>query len=467
MNTRESIPPGTGSETSGPAILRVPSSLISARHSTPLPPAAVSILWKIAEALTSSQYRNSLEETPGGTWICIPSKLLKPSGQRNNKWLIRCLRALSHCELAGYRDGQYWEGVLLAEWEPLRGGTEIRILLPPGAYGTMRDRSAYAQIEGAVLQKMPRMRHAQRLYAALADRRRMARKDWVFSLEEIRDLLDLHHQSQYRDWSRMREKVLVPALRAINGLGHIKVGMTPQRAGRYVTAVRLDWEWAETEEPPEEVPEVQEPPVAATAAAESQHTGDEQTIRAWWQSLNRRNRRHLSIHLGYSNRDVDLGDDSPIAAAAYRKDMELLDRARAQEERQALRLTAAAPGDSPDSAPQAARAPPDDPANGSDRSRGPPERASPGSARAAERSAGHDGTAAPELPLDGDNGPALRDEPDTGGGTPPDTAGGSGEESAVITEDLLIDEDQDHDLIGWLNAVGAPKERASTSETDA
>lgn len=422
----------------------------------PLPPAAVSILWKIAEALTSSQYRNSLEETPGGTWICIPSKLLKPAGQRNNKWLFRCLRALSHCELAGYRDGKYWEGVLLAEWEQLRGGTEVRVLVPPGAYGTMRDRTAYAQIESAVIQKMPRMRHAQRLYAALADRRRMERKDWVFSLEELRDLLDLHHQSQYRDWSRMREKVLVPALRAINGLGHIKVEMTPQRAGRYVTGVRLNWEWAKTDEQPE-VPETVEAPAAADPATDPPREDDEQSVRLWWKSLNRRNRRHLSIHLGYSDGDVDLGDESPIARAAYRKDMELLNRARAQEERQAVRPPSLRPAHE-EPAPQASDAPAAEAANGSGGSRSPPD--PPSSASTEEER-----PAAPELPLEADDNPAHQDDMETGGASPAETAEGTAAEGEVITEDLLNDDEQDDDLIRWLTVVGALEDRERAPET--
>ncbi len=249
----------------------------------------------------------------------MPAKSLKPPGQRSNRWLFKCLRSLSHCELSGIRDETPWQSVLVSEWGLSKGNTEIHILLPPLAAELLKSRITYARIESSILHSMPRSRHSQKLFAVLADRRRQDRPTWTYSLDELREALDLNHQRQYTDWTRLRQKVLVPAINTINANSPVQVAMTPIKLGRQVTAVRFDWDWSGYS------------PSSANSLPETEsHTPDDghaegtdpdnrtEEAREWWAGTDRKTRKYTLLKLGIANPgSEDLQDESPYALEAW------------------------------------------------------------------------------------------------------------------------------------------------------
>ncbi|WP_244327642.1 replication initiation protein [Roseibium sp. RKSG952] len=85
--------------------------------------------------------------------------------------------------------------------------------------------------------------HGRQLYAILADKKRLGRPYWIFTLEEIRALMGVGAHKSYDRWNNFRARVLDPAIAAINDYGTVSVQMTPEKRGRSVYAVRFDWEW--------------------------------------------------------------------------------------------------------------------------------------------------------------------------------------------------------------------------------
>ena len=53
----------------------------------------------------------------------------------------------------------------------------------------------------------------------------------------------LRTQKSYSRFNTFRQRVLDPALEAINDFGTVDVTMTPERLGRAIHAVRFDWQW--------------------------------------------------------------------------------------------------------------------------------------------------------------------------------------------------------------------------------
>ena len=325
--------------------LRIPSTLITAQTSAPLPSGALAVLWRLTHALNAPQGRLALEETLGvGTWLTMAAKSLKPPGQRHNRWLFRCLRALMRCELSGDRDGEPWRAVLVSECRAVRGGTEIQILLTPSGVEMLRYQGTYAKIEKSIIDTMGRSRHAHQLYALLADRRRMRQRHWTFSLAELRTAMNLSHQAQYKDWSRLKDKVLIPAVEKINAFGHVSVRMTPEKSGRYVTAVRFDWEWEGLTE--SDTPEQAASSARLVSSAGEHEERDKPTperVLSWWTKIARRTRRTMALRLGYRSGEADLSDTSPIAADAWDMMTRFAEKQRrdkeAEEEREAAALS--------------------------------------------------------------------------------------------------------------------------------
>src|SRR5215217_1589632 len=60
-------------------------------------------------------------------------------------------------------------------------------------------------------------------------------------------------------WQDFKRWVLIPALNGINDYGTVKVKVTPQKTGRFVTAIRFDWQWKSLDEARETEEENQQP----------------------------------------------------------------------------------------------------------------------------------------------------------------------------------------------------------------
>lgn len=224
--------------------ITVPSSLIAPRAEKPLAPAMVAALWEVAAVLDEQRVPATV---PNAVWLEIPSRRLRGEGGRDdNHWLKQCLERLTSLKLSGEYKGDAWGAVIVAEWHITQGGTVARILIPPAAVQALRAPETFAKIETTAAHRLSG--HARRLYALLADKKRLGRPTWTYELDELRALLDLAGRSAYARWDNLAARVLKPAVAAINEYGSVGVTMTPVKLGRAVTAVRFDWRWKSVDE---------------------------------------------------------------------------------------------------------------------------------------------------------------------------------------------------------------------------
>lgn len=220
--------------------LTVSTSLLSpSANGKPLTPAMLAALWVISDKIDSKRLPQKIEDA---VWLEIPSKELRGAGGRSdNVWLRECLDRLTGLKLSGrYRESE-WGAVMIAEWHIAQGGTVTKILVPPAAIHTLKAPETFAKLEYHAAFKLTG--HARKLYALLADKKRLGKPYWTYDLDELRLLLDVHTKKSYTRFNNLRQWVLDPALTDINDFGTVKVKMTPQRTGRSVNAVRFDWEW--------------------------------------------------------------------------------------------------------------------------------------------------------------------------------------------------------------------------------
>jgi plasmid replication initiation protein len=158
-------------------------------------------------------------------------------------------------KLAGEYRGDPWGAVILAQWEIREGGSIVRLLIPPAAIQAIRSPKTFAKIEMTAAYRLKG--HARRLYAALADKKRLGKSYWTYEIAELYAVFDTH--GQYKKWYDLRRYVLDPAIAEINDYGTVKVKKTPQKTGRSVTAVRFDWEWKTLDEARETEEENEQP----------------------------------------------------------------------------------------------------------------------------------------------------------------------------------------------------------------
>ena len=218
--------------------ISIPSSLVAPRASDALAPAMLSALWEIAAVLDE---KRTPATVPNSVWLEIPTQRLRGEGSRDdNHWLRQCLRRLTKIELSGEYRNEPWGAVMVAEWHIVRGGTLARILVPPAAIQALRTPETFARVESSAAHSLSG--HAMRLYAVLADKRRLSRPTWTFELDELRALL-VPDKRAYKVWSAFHRTVLLPAISAINDYGTVAVKMAPQKLGRSINAVRFDWRW--------------------------------------------------------------------------------------------------------------------------------------------------------------------------------------------------------------------------------
>lgn len=211
--------------------------LIPSAANVAITPAMLAVLWGVADELDR---RRIPPNTPDAVWLEIPSKRLRdPDGRSDNFWLRECLDRLTGIKLSGEYRGDPWGAVVLAEWHLTQGGSMCRLLIPPAAIAAIRAPETFAKIEITAAYKLKG--HARRLYAALADKKRMGKPYWTFSLSDLHTIFDT--QGQYKKWFDFRRYVLQPALDEINDYGTVSVQATPEKSGRSIVGVRFDWQW--------------------------------------------------------------------------------------------------------------------------------------------------------------------------------------------------------------------------------
>ena len=209
------------------------------QNEKPLTPAMVLSLWVIADAVDKLKLSDGHDET---VELIIPtSKLRGTEGRSDNAWLKVCLDRMTGMKIGGTYRGQDWGAVMLAEWRLEEDGAVARLFLPPSSIHALRAGDTFAKIETHAAYRL--QGHARTLYGALADKKRMGNKYWVYELDELRWLMNVGNKKAYKRFNNFRFRVLDPAIEQINDFGTVAVKMTPEKVGRTIVAVRFDWEW--------------------------------------------------------------------------------------------------------------------------------------------------------------------------------------------------------------------------------
>lgn len=296
----------------------MPSSAVALRSDKPLTPAMVSAVWELASALDAARIP---AEVDNSVWLEVPSRLLRgEDGRNDNIWLRECLTRLTGVQLSGEWRGDPWGAVLLAEWKITQGGSMVRALIPPAGVHALRSPQNFAKIEARAAHSLTG--HGRQLYVLLADKKRLGRPFWTFTLDELRSLMGVADKKSYERWNNFRQWVLDPALAAVNDYGTVEVSMTPEKRGRSIHAVTFRWRWKDPHDAAETVAENERhrntrrrqqdsddaPPLIAE---ESQP----EPALTWWHGLTQAERENWADHVGRTfkagsltvpRRDVDL-----------------------------------------------------------------------------------------------------------------------------------------------------------------
>ena len=272
----------------------MPSSAVALRSEKTLTPAMVATVWEIAGALDEARVP---AEVPNSVWLEIPTARLRGEGSRaDNVWLRECLERLTSVKLSGEYQGRPWGAVVLAEWHIEQGGSLARLLIPPAGIHALRSPANFTKIEAHAAHRLSG--HAKRLYALLADKKRLGRPSWRFTVDELRALMGVDAQKSYDRFNTFRQRVLDPAVEAINAYGTVSVRMTPEKRGRAVHTVRFDWAWKDPHTAAETAREGERhsrargkaqdapdaPPMIAGEPQAEPETGPEPAL-AWWAVL--------------------------------------------------------------------------------------------------------------------------------------------------------------------------------------
>ena len=222
----------------------MPSSAVALRADRSLTPAMTATVWEIAGALDAARVP---ADPDSAVWISIPAVQLRGEGGRSdNVWLRECLERLTGVKLSGEYRGDPWGAVVLAEWRIEQGGAMVRLLIPPAGVHALRSPATFTKIEASAAHRLTG--HGRQLYAILADKKRLGRPFWTFGLDELRALMGVDERPSYDRFNNLRQRVLDPAIEAVNEYGTVTIRMTPIKSGRSVTAVRFDWRWKDPRE---------------------------------------------------------------------------------------------------------------------------------------------------------------------------------------------------------------------------
>lgn len=218
----------------------------------------VTALWAIAHEVDRRRLPATVTDA---VWLEIPTIDLRgKDGRSDNVWLRECLRRLTGLQIGGEYRSNPWGAVILAEWHILQGGSTCKLLIPPAGIQALRTPETFAKIETHAAYKLDGP--ARRLYAALADKKRLGQPHWTYSLDELRAVLGVANRKAYQRWNNFRQRVLTPALEQINDYGTVTVTMTPQKLGRSIDKVRFDWRWKTIDEARETEEENERPDIA-------------------------------------------------------------------------------------------------------------------------------------------------------------------------------------------------------------
>lgn len=285
--------------------ITVPSNAVALRSEQPLTPAMLSAVWEMAAALDEERVP---ADVSNAVWLEVPTLRLRGEGGRSdNVWLRQCLDRLTGVKLTGEHKGDPWGAVVLAEWHIVQGGSLARLLVPPAAVHALRSPKTFAKIEAYAAHSLTG--HGRRLYAILADKKRLGRPHWTFTLSELRSLMGVDAQKSYDRWSDFRTRVLDPAIAAINDFGTVNVKMGLEKRGRSVQAVRFDWKWKDVHDASETEAENAR---HSTARRKQQEAGDappmiedpKEAARLWWDGLPAAEREAWADQVG---REAEIG----------------------------------------------------------------------------------------------------------------------------------------------------------------
>lgn len=300
--------------------LTVPSPFVSPRGDNPISPQMVAIIWRIADALDK---RRTPASTPNAVWLDMATSVLRGEGGRSdNIWLRECLRRLSKLELSGEYKGDPWGANLIAEWRISEGGAKASLLIPPAGIQALRMPDTFVKIEELAAIRLPG--HARRLYGLLADRKRQARKSWTYSLEELRFALGVDQHKAYKRYNNFRQRVLEPALEAINDFGTVQVKMNAKKMGRSVDRIEFTWSWKDLDTAKETLVESER---HSSARKKKQDTDDappmiedepqQEEALSWWGRLTNDERQLWSEQVGrfigdtrFPRRDADIAREA-------------------------------------------------------------------------------------------------------------------------------------------------------------
>lgn len=283
----------------------MPSNAVALRSEQPLTPAMLSAVWEMAAALDEQRVPAN---ATNAVWLEVPTLRLRGEGGRSdNVWLRQCLDRLTGVKLSGEHRGDPWGAVVLAEWHIVEGGSIARLLVPPAAVHALRSPKTFAKIEAYAAHSLTG--HGRRLYAILADKKRLGRPHWTFTLSELRSLMGLDAQKSYDRWSDFRARVLDPAIAAINDFGTVNVKMSLEKRGRSVQAVRFDWQWKDVHD----ASEISVENERHSKARRKQQTSDDappmiedvqEAARVWWDRLDSEERETWAKRIG---RETEIG----------------------------------------------------------------------------------------------------------------------------------------------------------------
>lgn len=219
------------------------SVLIPSASNVEITPAMLAVIWGIAHELDQQRVPAN---TPDAVWLEIPSaRLRNPDGRNDNHWLKIVYDRLMGIKLEGEYRGDEWGAVILAQWELTQGGSISRLLIPPAAIQAIRAPETYSRIEMTAAFQLKG--HARRLYAALADKKRMNKRFHDYPLDELQSVV-FALKGKYSKWYDFSRYVLTPALAEVNDYGTVKVTATPRKKGKAIHGVRFDWEWKTLDE---------------------------------------------------------------------------------------------------------------------------------------------------------------------------------------------------------------------------
>jgi hypothetical protein len=219
--------------------ITVPSSAVALRADKPLTPAMTSVVWELASALDASR---TPANVPNAVWLELPSAQLRGEGARaDNVWLRECLDRLTGIKISGEWRGDPWGAVLVAQWELKEGGSMVRVLIPPAGVHALRSPQNFAKIEARAAHSLTG--HGRQLYLLLADKKRLGRPSWSFTVDELRALMGVNGKGSYDRWNNFRARVLDPAVQQVNDYGTVDVKMDLEKRGRSIHGVTFRWKW--------------------------------------------------------------------------------------------------------------------------------------------------------------------------------------------------------------------------------